>query len=58
MLLALGEIGSPPDLVVPVLVEYLEKGDIESRRFAAASLEKFGKRATPAIPALIKALED
>jgi len=47
---ALGKIRSNPDVVVPLLVAYLDNDDLNDK--AAMALENFGELARPAIPKL------
>lgn len=51
---ALGEIGLEPDLVVPVLIDAFHNPDGRARELAAQALSHFGTNARPAVPAFLE----
>lgn len=55
---SLGKIGMQPEISVPALVTALNTEDHRLRNSAAYALSNFGEAGKPAIPILLKALDD
>jgi HEAT repeat protein len=55
---ALREIAADPDLVVPTLIANLNDTNAEVREVTAIALRSFGERAKPAVPQILKIIEE
>jgi len=55
---ALGEIHRKPDLCVPVIIPFLRSTNLNVRRMALYSIRNFGAAAKPAVPDILRCLND
>jgi HEAT repeat protein len=55
---ALGEIHRQPDLCVPAIIPFLRSTNLNHRRMAVYAIRNFGEAAKPAVPDILRCLND